>query len=144
MVTERRRSPAWHLAQALAPLTPGLPPTKALAASTLQWKKQPVFTSDSSLPPKPKDTHRLHREVPTQGHTFKTWIGNCSPNFIETDKVKQNEKTEEYVSNERKRKKSNETEKNNSPDKEFEAIIRRMLTELGERMMNRVIILTKN
>lgn len=43
-------------------------------------------------------------------------------------------KTEEYDSNERTRKKCNETEINNLPDKEFKAIVVRMLTEPGERI----------
>ena len=57
-----------------------------------------------------------------------------SPNFIETGKVKQNEKNEEFVSTERAREKkkpertNNETEINNLPDKKFKTFVIRMLT----------------
>ena len=63
-----------------------------------------------------------------------------SPNFTETEKTKQNEKTEEFVSNERSRKKkkwkktTNGTEINNLPDKQLKALVIRMLLELGKRI----------
>ena len=56
-----------------------------------------------------------------------------SPKYTETDKAKQNEKTEEFVPNERIRRKpentTNETDINNSPDN-AQSIHNRMLTEL--------------
>ena len=61
-----------------------------------------------------------------------------SPNFIETEKVKQNEKTEENVSNERTRKKKPGEKTNeklsNLLDKVFKALVLRILTELGKRI----------
>ena len=36
-----------------------------------------VFTSNTALWPKPLGIGRLYRDTPTQGHTFKTTIGNC-------------------------------------------------------------------
>ena len=67
-------------------------------------------TSDPTFPPKPLDTHRLHRNTQTQGHVFKPGIGDFFTNFIETEKVKQNEVTKEYVSNERTRKNFDKTD----------------------------------
>ena len=53
----------------------------------------------------------------------------ASPNIIETKKVKQN-KTEKFVSNEEENPEKANNETNNLPDKEFKALIIRMLTEL--------------
>ena len=73
-----------------------------------------------SLPPKSPGTHRLYEKGPMRGHPFKSTKAN-SPNLIETEKVKQNEMTEGFVSTERKRenpRKNNcETEINNLSDK---------------------------
>ena len=77
MANEHRRSPSWHLVLALAPPTPVLPPTKAIVASTPWGKIQLVLSSYLALPPKPLDTCRLHRDIPTKGHILKTKIGNC-------------------------------------------------------------------
>lgn len=41
------------------------------------WKMWLVFTSNPVLPPKPLGTCRLYRNTATQGHPFKTKIGNC-------------------------------------------------------------------
>ena len=58
--------------------------------------------------------------------------------MTEIEKVKQNEKTEEYVSNEGTRKKPekdhNETEINNLSDKECKTILIRILIEQGKRI----------
>ena len=41
------------------------------------WEKsQPTLNSDSTLPSKPLGTHRVYRDMPTQGHTCKTRISN--------------------------------------------------------------------
>ena len=54
------------------------------------------------------------------------------------EKVKQNGKTEEFVSVERTRethhKTTNKREINNLPDKEFQALVIQMLTELEKRI----------
>ena len=59
-----------------------------------------------------------------------------SPKYTQTDKVKQNEKTEEFVPNERTRRKpentTNETDITNLPDT-AQSIHNRMLTELERR-----------
>ena len=65
-----------HLVLVLVPPTLALLPTKAVNASTPWRKKQPMLTSDPALLPKALGTHRLHRDAPTQGHAFKTKIGN--------------------------------------------------------------------
>lgn len=63
----------------------------------------------------------------------------ASPNIIETKKVKQN-KTEKFVSNEEENPEKANNETNNLPDKEFKALIIRMLTEfekgIGEHTEN--------
>lgn len=60
-----------------------------------------------------------------------------SPNFLEEEKVKQNEKVEELLSVEKLRKKPPEkinykTETNNLPEKEFETLVIKTLIELGK------------
>lgn len=75
--TEHRRSPNLHLAISLAPPSPALPPIKVLTYSTPWGKKLPVLTLNPALPTKPVGTCRLHRNAPTQGHPFKTRLGNC-------------------------------------------------------------------
>ena len=52
---------------------------------------------------------------------------NVSPKFIKAEKVKQNEKAEEWLSIESKRKslKINETEINRLPDKEFKVLVKK-------------------
>ena len=56
----------------------------------------------------------------------------------QTQKIRQNEESEEYVPNERQDKISekalNKMEISNLPDKEFKVMVIRMLTELGRRM----------
>lgn len=74
--TEPRRSPGAHPDQALALLTPALPPAKAVAASTSLGKAWPVLSSEPALPSKPLGTHRLNRDSSTQGHPFKNGTGN--------------------------------------------------------------------
>ena len=64
-----------------------------------------MFTTDPALPPKPLGTHRLDSNSPTQGHPFKNGQVRVSPNFLETEKGKQSEKMEKYVSDERTSKK---------------------------------------
>ena len=63
---------------------------------------------------------------------------SVSCNFIETEKDKQNEKTEKFVSVERTgenpEKTTNETEIDNLQDEELNALAIRMLTELGKRI----------
>ena len=61
-----------------------------------------MLTSDPALPPKPLGTRNCIETLPHKDRFTD------SPNFIETEKVNQNEKTEEFVSNERKRKKITE------------------------------------
>lgn len=61
-----------------------------------------MLTSDPTLPPKPRSTCRLHRDTSTQGQPFKTGKGNFSPTFRQTEKDKQNKKTDESVSNARR------------------------------------------
>ena len=78
---EHKGSPDLHQALVLNPLTPALPPTKVVTASTLQEKMQPVLTSGPALSTKLLGTSRLHRDTPTQGHTFKTGIGKCFSKF---------------------------------------------------------------
>ena len=70
-----------------------------------------------------------------------------SPKFMETEKVKQNEKTEEPISIEWAREnpwKNNETEINNLQDKETKALVIRKLTELWKRTDETVRILIRN
>lgn len=73
LATDQRRSNGSHLALILAPLSP-----------------------PSSAPPLPR-VSRLYRDLPHKDKYFKTTRGNL-PNFIETEKAKQNMKTEEFVS----------------------------------------------
>lgn len=67
-------------------------------------------------------------------HPFKTGTQNFSPTVRQTEKDKQNEKTEECVSNQRgektPRKSPNETEINSLPIKRLKALRIRMLIEL--------------
>ena len=63
-----------------------------------------MLTSDSALPPKLLGTHKLYKDAPTK-ITLQDQDRKLSHNSIETEKVKQNEKLEECVSNERIRKK---------------------------------------
>ena len=63
-----------HLALALAPPAQGLPHNKAVAASTLQGKMQPMVTSDPALLPKTVGICTVYRDTPMQGHAFKIKI----------------------------------------------------------------------
>ena len=84
-------------------LPPPPPPTKVAVAST-PWEWMTLPTSAPALP-QSLWAHRLHKDASTQGHTpLRTDQETFSPHFIETEKVKQNEKTEEFVSNETIRK----------------------------------------
>ena len=84
-------------------LPPPPPPTKVTVAST-PWEWMTLPTSAPALP-QSLWAHRLHKDASTQGHTpLRTDQETFSPHFIETEKVKQNEKTEEFVSNETIRK----------------------------------------
>ena len=60
-------------------------------------------TSDPALPLKPLSTYRLYKDGSTQEYLFKTTKVTVSPNFIETERVKQNEKTQEFFSIDRTR-----------------------------------------
>ena len=64
-----------------------------------------MLTSDPALPPKPLYTHELHRTFPYKDTHSRPGQVTVSTNLIETEKVKQNEKTEEFVTNEGIRKK---------------------------------------
>ena len=84
-----------------------------------------VYTSDPIFPTKPLGTHSLHKDTTKEECAFNTGRDNW-PNIIKIKKVKQNEKTEEYVSNKRtrtikidKQKTPNGRELNILPDKEF-------------------------
>ena len=57
-----------------------------------------VFTSNPVLPPKPLGTRRLQRDAPT--YPSRLPQVTVSSNFIEIEKDKQTEKTEEFLSNE--------------------------------------------
>lgn len=92
-----------------------------------------MLTSDPALPPKLQSTRRLYRDAPTQSHAFKTEIGlTVSPNFIEAEKVKKKKRNWSKLKGQKKtleKKLKNETEIN-LPDKEFKALVLKMLTEL--------------
>lgn len=74
---------------------------------------------------------RLQKRLPHKDAPSKSRWATILPNFIDTEKVKQNENMEEFVSNERE-KKHNETEKNNSPDKELKSNTIVMLATRGK------------
>ena len=65
-----------------------------------------MLTSDPAFLPKPLCTHRLHKNTPTQDTVSRSGKVNISPNFIETEKIKQNEKTVKSVSKKRPIKKT--------------------------------------
>ena len=72
-----------------------------------------------------------------QGHTFKTRKVTVSTIFIKTEKVKQNGKTEKYVSKKSIKKKTwkdpNEAEINNLSDEEFKVKVIKNAIELRKR-----------
>ena len=68
-----------------------------------------MLSADLAIPQNSLDKHRLYRHAPTQGHPFKNRIGNPFVDFIKTEKVKQNEKREKFVSNERTKEPGNTT-----------------------------------
>ena len=74
-----------------------------------------MLTSNPALPPKALGTNNLHRDASTKDIPLRTEQVTVSPKFIGTEKVKQNEKTEELVSKEKEKKTpaKNETEINN-------------------------------
>ena len=77
------------------------------------------------------------QDLQDQKYTFKTRKVTVSPLFIKTEKVKQNEKTEKYVSKKRIKKKSwkknpNEAEINLS-DEEFKVKVIKNAIELRKR-----------
>ena len=111
LATEHCRSPGSHLALAPGSPSPAPLPTPVRVASTSEGKTQPVLTPDPAVLPKPLDTYRLigllpHKETPSRlgQETFL-------PNLIEREEVKQHEKAEEFVSNERTRQKSLKNDK---------------------------------
>ena len=57
------------------------PPSRHQLAMHPREKSWPTLSSDQPFSAKPLATSRLHRDAPTQGHTFKNKI---SPNFIDT------------------------------------------------------------
>ena len=65
-----------------------------------------VLTSDSVLPVKPLGTCRLIEMFVHKDKTSRPGYVTASPNFIKTEKVKQNKKTVKVVSIERTRKKT--------------------------------------
>lgn len=88
----------------------------------------------------------MQRNAPIQGQ-LSNWNRQLFLNSSRHRKLSKNEKTEEFVPNERTRRKSektiNETEINYLPDKEFKALVIKMLTELGKRIKEHRI-LTRN
>lgn len=83
--------------------------TPALLAMKV-WLPAHLFSQDVaaaqfrfSSVSKPLDIHRLYKDDPTQGYTFKAGVGNCFTKFQREESIQQNKKTKEYVSNERKR-----------------------------------------
>lgn len=68
-----------------------------------------MLNSDLAILQNSLDKHRLYRYAATQGHPFKNRIGNHFMYFIKTKKVKQNEKREKFVSNERTKEPGNTT-----------------------------------
>lgn len=73
-------------------------------ASTTCGKMWLVFLSNPALQPI-LWTHAYCMGMLPHRQSLKTSIGNFSPNFLETEKVMQNDKTVEFVSTERIRKK---------------------------------------
>ena len=67
-----------------------------------------------------------------QAHVFKNRITEISHSFIETEKVKQNEKTEEYVP--WKRKYQTTQGKNNNIEIKSKAIVIKIFTGLRKRI----------
>lgn len=96
-----------------------------------------MLTSDSTLPPKSLGASALHGDALIQRHAFKIRTGNCFTQFHkDRGSYTKWENKREYVSKERKRKgplKNKKWKRDNLPDGEFKAIVRRMLTELGNR-----------
>ena len=91
-----------------------------LAANTSWGKIRPNAHIRSSSPSKATGHTEIAQEVPTQGHPFETRQVTVSTNVTETEKDKQNEKTKEFVINEREKKilkKTNKIEINNLPVK---------------------------
>ena len=65
-----------RLALAVAPPSLALPPTKVVTARASQGEMGPMLASGPAVPPKPLGTPSLGRDASTQGHAFKTRIGN--------------------------------------------------------------------
>lgn len=73
MTTEHWWSPCLYQPLVLAPPTPALLPTKAVATSTQQVKMRLVLTLDATLSPKPMGTWEWHKDSSRQGRTLKPW-----------------------------------------------------------------------
>lgn len=63
--------------EVLTPSPPASSHSKVTAASRRCGQIQPLLTSGPAVSPKPLGTGQLHRDDPTQGHTFRTEIGKC-------------------------------------------------------------------
>ena len=112
LAAEHCRGPSSHLALALASPSPAPLPPSVKVISTPEGKTRPVLTPYPAVLPKPLGTHRLmgllpHEETPSRVGQVAAFLFLFFflPNLIETEKVKQNKKAEEFVSNERTRQK---------------------------------------
>ena len=110
LAAEHFRGPSSHLALALASPSPAPLPPSVKVISTPEGKTRPVLTPYPAVLPKPVGTHRLmgllpHEETPSRLGQVAAFLFLFLPNLIETEKVKQNKKAEEFVSNERTRQK---------------------------------------
>ena len=111
LAAEHCRGPGSHLALALASPSPAPLPPSVRVISTPEGKTGPVLIPYPAVSPKPLGTHRLmallpHEETPSRlGQVAAFLFLFFLPNLIETEKVKQNKKAEEFVSNERTRQK---------------------------------------
>ena len=101
-VTEHRSSPGSHLALAPVPPTSAIPATKAVADSKPQ-KMQPLLTSDQLS--HQSQTADCIGTLPQKHTLSRPGLITIPCNFIETEKVKQKHKREDYVSNKKPGKK---------------------------------------
>ena len=92
-----------------------------------------ILTSTLAVTSKSPGTCRLRRDTHTQAHVFKNNITEISHSFIETEKVKQSEKTKEYVTWKRKYQTTGGKKTNNIEIKS-KAIIIKMPTGLRKRI----------
>lgn len=75
-IIEPGKIPSSHLTLDLDTPTAVVLSTKKLVDSTPLQKTKSMLTSDAVLLPKPLSTCRLHMDTCTQGHPFKTRIGD--------------------------------------------------------------------